>query len=132
MYGPYQNDLRLLPFIIKACLDNRNFGVTSGDQLRDFLYVDDLINLIKKIIHSKVKNQIFNVGYGKPTKVKRVIHKINSMIKKGNPEYGKIKMRKDESLNLYPNIKKVKKYFNWKPKIKLDNGLRKTIYFFKN
>ena len=41
-------------------------------------------------------------------------------------------MRKDESLNLYPNIKKVKKYFNWKPKIKLDNGLRKTIYFFKN
>ena len=131
VYGPYQNELRLLPFIIKACLNNRNFGVTSGDQLRDFLYVDDLINLIKKVIRSKVKNKIFNVGYGKPIKVKKIIHKINSMIKKGKPEYGKIKMRKDESLNLYPNIKKVKKYFNWKPRIGLDKGLRITINYFK-
>ena len=120
-----------MPFIIKACLNNRNFGVTSGDQLRDFLYVDDLINLIKKVIRSKVKNKIFNVGYGKPIKVKKIIHKINSMIKKGKPEYGKIKMRKDESLNLYPNIKKVKKYFNWKPRIGLDKGLRITINYFK-
>ena len=36
-------------------------------------------------------------------------------------------MRKDEIMNLYPSIKKVKKYFNWQPKIKLSDGLKKTI-----
>ena len=40
-------------------------------------------------------------------------------------------MRKDECLNLYPDIKKVKKYYNWKPRIKLDQGLRKTIEYYK-
>ena len=131
VYGPYQNYLRLLPFIIKSCLNNKNFAVTRGNQLRDFLYIDDLIDLIKKIISSKVRDQIFNVGSGKPIKVKKIIQKINCTIKKGIPEYGKIKMRKDEYLNLYPDIKKVKKYYNWKPRIKLDQGLRKTIDYYK-
>jgi len=36
-------------------------------------------------------------------------------------------MRKDEIMNLYPSIKKVKKYFNWIPKVKLNDGLKKTI-----
>ena len=40
-------------------------------------------------------------------------------------------MRDDEVMNLYPNILKVKKYFNWKPKTKLVNGLKKTIKFYE-
>ena len=36
-------------------------------------------------------------------------------------------MRKDEVMNLYPLTKKVEKYFNWKPKVKLIQGLKKTI-----
>mgnify|MGYP001328978454 FL=1 len=36
-------------------------------------------------------------------------------------------MRTDEIMNLYPSIKKVSKYFNWSPKVKLNRGLKKTI-----
>jgi dTDP-D-glucose 4,6-dehydratase len=41
-------------------------------------------------------------------------------------------MRKDEILKLYPNIKKIKKKINWKPKIDLITGIKKTISFYKN
>ena len=49
---------------------------------------------------------------------------INKMIMKGKPIFGK-KMRSDEIPNLYPNIMKVCKDFNWKPRISLLSGLKK-------
>ena len=41
-------------------------------------------------------------------------------------------MRKDESDLLYPNIGKIVRDFNWKPKVKILNGLKKTIRFYAN
>ena len=70
------------------------------------------------------------MGSGKPISVKYVINKIKSSINSGFPQFGAIKMRKEEIKNLYPDISKVKKYFNWKPKIKLKIGLKKTIRFY--
>ena len=82
------------------------------NQIRDFLYIDDLINLISKIIkYRKNENIIFNVGSGKPIKLKSVIELIKLKLKKGTPLYGKIPLRKDENINLYPNINLVKKAF---------------------
>ena len=45
-----------------------------------------------------------------------VIDTINDIIKLGNPQFGKIKMRKDEMKNNYPDISKIKKYYNWSTK----------------
>ena len=68
-----------------------------GNQERDFLYVDDFIDLIIKILGSKnIKSGIFNVGSGKPIQVKKAILTIVKKIKKGTPLFGKLKMRKDE------------------------------------
>ena len=52
------------------------------------------------------------------------------MIGSGNPKFGKIKLRKDETNKLYPNIKKARKLLKWKPKIKLNSGLKKTINYY--
>ena len=40
-------------------------------------------------------------------------------------------MRKDETVHNYPNISKVKRTYNWRPKVNLSDGLRKTILFYK-
>ena len=72
------------------------------------------------------------MGYGRPFSVRKVIQSINEIVKKGSPNFGKIKMRKDEIKLLYPNITKVSKNFKWKPKVNLKNGLKKTIKFYKN
>ena len=53
------------------------------------------------------------------------------MCKGGKALFGKIQLRNDESLVSYPNIKKAYKHFNWKPKTTLENGLRKTIKYYK-
>ena len=53
------------------------------------------------------------------------------MIKQGNPQFNKIKFRKNENLKLYPSINKIKRFLRWKPKVNLTEGLVKTIRYYK-
>ena len=59
--------------------------------------------------------------------LKRLINLIKNVIKLGKPDYGKIKLRKEENLVTYPDIKKAKRLLNWSPRTKLINGIIKTI-----
>lgn len=132
VYGPNQDMNRLIPFVIRSCLENKLFPCSEGKQYRDFLYIDDLLIAINKCFKKKTKNnQIFNIGYGKPMRLKKIILSICKNIKKGQPEFGKIHLRKNEQMVIYPSIKKVKKILNWEPKTNIKKGISKTIRYYK-
>jgi len=131
-YGAKQDVNRLIPIVITSCLQDKNFPCSDGNQLRDFIHIDDVTNAILKCYkNKKVIGEIINIGSGKPTKVKTLINFITKNIKKGKPVYGKIKLRVDESNEVYPNITKAKKLLNWKPKIGIKKGIIRTINSFK-
>ena len=130
-YGPRQDINRFLPIIIKACIRNKKFSCSEGIQYRDFVHVNDVVEAIfKSLINKKARGQIINIGSGKPRKIKNIIQKVKQITKGGAPQYGKIKLRKDEILKLYPNINKAKKIISWKPKIKFEKGLKETIRYY--
>jgi nucleoside-diphosphate-sugar epimerase len=132
-YGPKQNQNRLIPIIINSCLKNYTFDCSDGKQFRDFIYIDDLINLIIRVLKNKnSRGEIINIGSGKTQKIKNVIKKIITLSNGGKPNFGKIKLRKDESLKIYPSIYKAKRLFDWKIKHDFITGLRKTISYYKN
>lgn len=133
IYGPMQKTNRLIPYVISSSIQNKSFSCSEGSQFRDFLYVDDAINAILKNFNNKKKmiGKIFNIGYGKPIKVKDIILLITKIIKKGKPVFGKINLRIDESMKIYPEIKKAKSILLWKSKIPIIEGLSKTINFYK-
>ena len=131
IYGPKQDNNRLIPIVINNCLRNKSFPCTKGNQLRDFLFIDDFVRAIYIALKKKrALGKAINIGYGEPIKVKTIISKIVSIIKKGKPQFGKINIRKDEIKYLYPSITKAYKIMNWQPKVKLFNGLKKTILSF--
>ncbi len=132
IYGPQQDNNRLIPITINACLKDKSFPCTSGLQIRDFLHIDDLTRLLKFVLKKKASNKIFNVGSSKPVQVKKVIKKINTKIGLGKPKFGQIRMRKDEIKKSFPNISRIKKEFKWKPNISLENGISNTILFYEN
>ena len=86
---------------------------------------------LKVIKSKKVKGKIINVGSGNRVSIKKIIEKIVRISKGGKPLYGKIKMRKEENINMYPDISNTKKLLQWKPNISLDSGLKKTINFYR-
>ena len=97
------------------------------------MYIDDLTNLfLKNSKKQKIITGIFNVGSGKPLKVKNIIQEITNITKKGKPIFGAIKMRKEKNQKFFfPNIQKIKLTFRWKPTIGILEGLRKTIKFYE-
>ena len=130
-YGPRQDINRFLPIIIKGCIKNEKFLCSNGNQSRDFIHVDDVVNAILKALTSKnAKGEIINIGSGKPRKIRNIIEYVKKISKGGYPQFGKIKLRKDEILKLYPNIKKAKNKINWSPKISFEKGLKSTIKFY--
>ena len=127
-YGPKQDKNRLIPIVIDSCIKNKKFPCSDGKQYRDFIHVDDLVQSILKCFdNKKAKGQIINIGTGKPIKIKNVINLIKNKIKNGQPQFGKIKLRSEEMLKMYPKISKAKKILDWCPKIKFKNGLFSTI-----
>ena len=75
--------------------------------------------------------QIINIGSGKVKKILNVIKFIKRIIKKGKPEFGKIKLRKEENLLTYPNTQILKETINFTSVTSFEKGIKKTINYYK-
>ncbi len=104
----------------------------SGKEKRDFLFVDDLINFIEKSIKNQRKQyDIFNCTYGKSYSIKEILKKL-IIFSKTNKSIQFNKNARNLNVNILVKSNKAKKEINWGPKIKLDNGLKLTLKWFKS
>tara|TARA_Y200000002_G_scaffold378883_1_gene387111 strand:+ start:188 stop:1102 length:915 start_codon:yes stop_codon:yes gene_type:complete len=132
VYGPFQDYNRFITFVIKSCINNKNFPCSHGNQFRDFVYVSDVVDaIIKTLIKKESKGKIINIGSGKVKKIKNIIEIVKKLVKGGEPNYGAIKLRKDEMTYISPNLKLSNNILNWKPKISFKKGLNNTIKYIK-
>tara|TARA_B100000900_G_scaffold341981_1_gene305243 strand:+ start:28430 stop:29365 length:936 start_codon:yes stop_codon:yes gene_type:complete len=129
-YGPGQGVNRLIPNIINHGIKFGVVNTTNGSQVRDFCYIDDVIDgLISIVINKKAIGEIFNIASGKAVSVKNVIKILSNRIG-CKINFGVIKKRKDEPEYQVANISLSKKILNWSPKINLEDGLKKTIDYY--
>ncbi|CAN1498275.1 WcaG Nucleoside-diphosphate-sugar epimerases [Burkholderiaceae bacterium] len=132
-YGPGQSDNRFIPQIIRGCLSNATFPVSAGEQLRDFCFIDDVIEAIFLSITSEAAiGEVFNVASGEPIMIKEVVNRICNLVGSGKPSFGKIAYRPGENMKLYADVSKIHRALKWHPKISLEKGLMKTINFIRN
>ena len=133
VYGPYQDSNRLIPHTLNECMKGNSFNCSAGKQYRDFLFVDDFIKAIFKCFSNKKSiGEIINIGAGEPRNVKNVILLIKKKINYGKPIFGKILLRKDEILKIYPDILKAKKILSWTPSVSFQKGIKNIIRHYKN
>ena len=132
VYGERQSKERFLPYLIDNCLNDREFKVSSGEQIRDYLYIKDFNSaLIKALNNNNAYGEVINVASGIPISIREVITKVKEIIGKGRPIYGGIDHRKGESMELYANIEKAKRILNWEPMYELKLALKKVIDWYK-
>jgi len=135
IYGPGDlNFQRLIPRTIKSVLENSNPKMWGGKATRDYLFIDDVIEaylLLAEINVSKVgTNRVFNFGSGNMISVEELIKKIIKISGKSS----KIEKTEDERIgeikSQYVSWKKASSLLGWKPKISLEDGLRKTLVWY--
>ena len=134
VYGYFEEKERLIPIVIKSCLTDSELKLSSPKSVRDYIFIEDIIEAYLLAIKNiqKIKGEVFNLGTGKQStvaEVVRIIKKItNSTIK---PAYGEVKISQLEPKHWLADISKIKKLLNWQPRYDLEQGLKEDIEWFK-
>jgi len=132
VYGPGQGIERFIPQIIKGCINNQEFPTSKGEQLRDFCFIDDVIQAIfSSLDNDNAHGEVINIASGKPISIKQMVNTIVDMIGSGEPQFDQIAYRSGENMALYGDITKAKKLLDWKPSVGLEQGLAETIKWVK-
>ena len=132
-YGPRMriDDGRAIPNFLKQALTGKPLtAYGDGSQTRSFCYVSDLIEGIYKLLMSDLNSPV-NIG----NPIEMTIQQMAKKILQATHSHSKIiykQLPEDDPKVRQPNIKKAKKYLDWEPKIKLEEGLKSTMEYFKN
>jgi UDP-glucuronate decarboxylase len=133
-YGPKmdKNDGRVVSNFINQCLENKDITIYGeGLQTRSFCYVDDTVNGLIKLMNQT--NTIGPVNIGNPYEL--TIKELALILLEKIETKSKIiyeELPSDDPMKRQPCIKKAKKYLDWEPKIGLEEGLDKTIEYFRS
>lgn len=131
-YGPRMriNDGRALPAFVSQALTNKDITVFGdGSQTRSFCYISDLIDGIFKLLLSNVLEPV-NIGNPSEITIKQFAEEVISLTKsKSKIVYRSLP--EDDPKIRQPNISKAKSKLKWEPTIDREEGLLKTIGYFK-
>jgi len=132
VYGPFEEENRLVPIVIKSAINNDQIFVTANKVKRDFIYVQDVAAAILKVAERKLKNgEIINLGTGIQTDNKDVVKIIGRILNKQLiVKVGNFVQKPWDTNYWVANNNKAKKLLNWTPKYNLEQGLKKTIVFY--
>ena len=132
-YGYYEEPTRLIPSVVISCLKARNPEVSSPNSVRDFIFIEDVIDAYMKVTKtSDIGGKIFNIGYAKQHSVGEVVNKIVELTgNKVRPEWGTVPKRAIGPNIWKADITKAKDVLKWVPKYSLERGLAKTVKWFR-
>ena len=131
-YGPGQGVEMFLPAMIDTLVKGQPFKMSPGEQVRDFLYIDDLVEAIIASCEERLlEGEIVNVASGVSLQLKEVaLHVAKMLGKEDLLEVGAIPYRGFEIMNYSINIEKILKLSSWRPTTSFEDGLRMTIDSF--
>ncbi|CEG13846.1 dTDP-glucose 4,6-dehydratase [groundwater metagenome] len=132
-YGPRLNeyDGRVVSNFITQALKNEPLTVYGdGNQTRSFCYVSDTVEGIYKVMMNGEKGEVYNLGNEEEYKILDIA-KIIKNLTNSDSEIVFKDLPEDDPKIRKPDISKARKYLNWESKVKLKEGLERTIEYFK-
>ena len=132
-FGPRmrKDDGRAIPNFVTQALNNEPVTVYgNGKQTRSFCYVSDMVEGLIRLMESEFFD-VFNLGNTNEMKIIDVAEKVKGMTGSKSDVVFR-SLPKDDPVRRKPDIKKAKGKLGWEPKTGFEDGLRKTIEWFKS
>ena len=139
-YGPYQFPEKLIPLMITNCLEHKKLPIYGkGDNIRDWIYVDDHCRGIYEVLKRGKLGQTYNIGGNQEMKNIDIVHNICKILDRIKPSnkydsYSSlitfVKDRPGHDFRYAIDSNKVESELNFYPKETLESGLEKTIQWY--
>ncbi len=135
IYGPGDtNFTRLIPKVLKHILEGKPIPMWGGAAKREYLYIDDAVAaylMLGAISDAKLeRNRIFNFGAGTPVAVRDIINTIGELMGERIEIVKAKEDREGEITDQYVSWEKASRVLGWKPRVSLNEGLRRTIAWY--
>ena len=138
-YGPYQFPEKLIPKMISNIFNNKALPIyAKGENSREWIYVEDHCEALFKLYLKGKIGESYNVGTGENLKNIDLVKEIFKICKNLKIEIGHkskvtfVKDRPGHDFRYALNSRKINKKLKWKPKISLNDGLKKTVNWYFN
>tara|TARA_R110000868_G_scaffold208515_3_gene457982 strand:+ start:1404 stop:2429 length:1026 start_codon:yes stop_codon:yes gene_type:complete len=136
-YGPYQHSEKFIPTVIRACLACETIPVYGkGNNIRDWLYVDDHCSAVMAILKNSEVGETYNIGGNNEWENLALVHYICDLIDEQAPQskpcsslISFVTDRPGHDFRYAINDAKLRDTLNWQPSECLKSGLKKTIQY---
>ena len=125
LYGPKDYEGTLVISTLNKMLENKPCELTECIQLWDFLYIDDAIDGLVKLVENDVPKGIYNFGSGYSAPLKEFVERMKETTNSDSElRYGAIPYPSTGIVNVHPEVKKLMKC-GWIPKIEFEEGIKR-------
>jgi nucleoside-diphosphate-sugar epimerase len=133
VYGPWQQESRLVPQAIRAALTGQPLPLTVQPTFRDLVFVDDVTDAIARaLVESRAANQTLNVGSGQMRTNYAVVREIERLTGRRLPPTAKTHRFTEADCGPWvADIAKARRILGWRPRHSLRQGLRITLDWFR-
>lgn len=133
VYGPRQVGEMFIPSLLSACAAGRPFAMSSGEQTRDFLYVDDAVRALLALADTPAAmHQVVNVGSAVECTVREVAELAARLSgNSANLRMGAIPSRPGEASRYVCAIDRIRGLTGWQPAVGLEDGLARTLAWWR-
>lgn len=130
-YGPYQFPEKLIPLMIKNCLENKALPVYGdGMQIRDWLHVYDHCVAIDTVVHKGVAGEVYNIGGNNEKANIEIVKQILRATGKSDELIKYVKDRPGHDRRYAIDNTKIKTELGWEPSFTFEQGLKETIEWY--
>lgn len=132
VYGPMENEHRLVPTAVRSFLTNSAMTLTKPGYYHDFVYVGDVIKAcLMAAAKTGLSGQLFNIASGKPVSNEAIVALISNITGKQIAiKTGEFMPREWDKANWYADISKAQKQLGWRPDTSLEQGLQKCVTWY--
>jgi dTDP-glucose 4,6-dehydratase len=132
-YGPYQFPEKLIPLFTTNLIENKKIPLYGdGMNIRDWLYVEDHCSAIDLIIKKGKVGETYCVGGNSEKTNKEITYKILELMGKDESSIEFVKDRLGHDRRYAIDFSKIKKELGWNPSVTFEEGMQKTIEWYKN
>lgn len=130
-YGPYHLPEKLIPLMIVNALNDKELPVYgNGENVRDWLYVEDHCSAVDLIIHKGKVGEVYNIGGHNELSNLEVVKIILRELGKSEDLIKYVKDRKGHDMRYAIDPTKIHKELGWLPTTSFDEGIKKTVKWY--